>query len=138
MAFNQKDDDGLMAEINMTPLIDIMLVLLIIFMVTSSVAVDLGLDLSLPKSTTSTKTLKEKSVIISIGKDEAIFVEDKATDLTNLSDFLKKAIVQKNSGFVVLKGDKTLPLEKVLEIMDIAKNSGATRFAISTEETTKN
>ena len=138
MAFNSGNDDDLMAEINMTPLIDIMLVLLIIFMVTSSVAVDLGLDLSLPKSETSAKSLSEKSVIISIGKDGKMVVEDQpATDET-LIEVLKKNIVKKNSGFVVLKGDKSLSLEKILQVMDASKKSGATRFAIGTEEYSMN
>ena len=135
MAFNtdqDDDDDAIISEINLTPLIDVMLVLLIIFMVTSSVATDEGLDIKMPEAKTKAKTLEQESIQILATKSGELLLDKKKVSLEELKNKLTEAIKVKNNGFVVLKGDKKTPLELILKIMDISNQSGATRFAIAT------
>ena len=132
MAFNSNDDDDIISDINLTPLIDVMLVLLIIFMVTSSIATDEGLDIKMPEATTKAKTLDSESIqIVATAKGE-ILLNKKKLELDKLEQSLSEVIKEKNNGFVVLKGDKQTPLELIVKIMDISNKSGATRFAIAT------
>ena len=132
MAFKNSDDDEIIAEINMTPLIDVMLVLLIIFMVTSSVATDEQLDIRLPETITKTKNASDQdSTVIYVEKNGNIQINDQKTDFDNLPQDIQKNIIKKKSGFILLKGDDKTSLNTIVRIMDLAKNNGATRFGIA-------
>lgn len=132
MAFNSGDDDEIISDINLTPLIDVMLVLLIIFMVTSSIATDDGLDIKMPDATTKSKTLDQESIQIYATKNGEIILDKKRVKISMLKNHLSEVIKKKNNGFVVFKGDKKTTLEFILKVMDISNKSGATRFAIAT------
>lgn len=132
MAMNSNNDDDIISDINLTPLIDIMLVLLIIFMVTSSVATDEGLDIKMPEAQTNSKTLEQESIQITASASGELFIDKKKIEIEKLQEELSKIVKEKNNGFIVFKGDKKTPLELVMKIMDISNNSGATRFAIAT------
>ena len=133
MAFGSNDnDDGIISDINLTPLIDIMLVLLIIFMVTSSIATDEGLDIKMPEATTKAKTLEQESIQVYANQAGELFLNKEKTDVKALQEKLSQSIKNKNNGFVVFKGDKNTPLELILKVMDISNKAGATRFAIAT------
>lgn len=133
MAFgSDNDDDGIIADINLTPLIDVMLVLLIIFMVTSSIATDEGLDIKMPKATTKVKTLETQSIQVHADKNGYVYINKVKVSMDALQAKLTKIIKDQNNGFVVFKGDKKTPLELILKVMDISNKSGATRFAIAT------
>ena len=133
MAFGSNDnDDEIISDINLTPLIDVMLVLLIIFMVTSSVATDEGLDIKMPEATTKSKTLEQESIQVLADKNGKISINKQVIGIANLQQKLSEIIKEKNNGFIVFKGDKATPLELILKVMDISNKSGATRFAIAT------
>ncbi len=133
MAFGSNDsDDEIISDINLTPLIDVMLVLLIIFMVTSSVATDEGLDIKMPEAATKSKTLEQESIQVLADKNGKISINKQVIGIENLQQKLSEIIKEKNNGFIVFKGDKATPLELILKIMDISNKSGATRFAIAT------
>ncbi len=127
------DRDSIISEINMTPLIDIMLVLLIIFMVTSSVSLESGLDIDLPKTKTETTSQEGKAVLISLDRHGSISVQGKEVDLTGLKTAIKDAMTSEKTSLVVFEGDRKSNLGKTIEIMDIAKSAGAEKFAIATE-----
>ena len=74
---SEENQDGIVAEINMTPLIDIMLVLLIIFMVTSSVSLESGLDIDLPKSSSTSKSSGPEAVISGSRKNYSAFKHER-------------------------------------------------------------
>ncbi len=134
MAINLGDDDEqIMAEINMTPLIDIMLVLLILFMVTSSVSLESGLDVELPQVAGSTESKEGSAVIISLNDQGELSVQGKRVDFPNLGEAIKEAMVTEKSGLVILEGDRKSKLGNAVQIMDIAKAAGATKFAIAAE-----
>ncbi len=136
MAMNFGDDDGeekIIADINMTPLIDIMLVLLILFMVTSSMSLESGLDVELPQVSGGTDSKEGSAVIISLDEQGSLSVQGQASDMTRLKEDLMAAIKEAGTGLVILEGDKASKLGSAVVIMDIAKAAGATKFAIAAE-----
>ncbi len=133
MHSNDPDKDDIVAEINMTPLIDIMLVLLIIFMVTSSVSLESGLDIDLPKTSSQTTPQKSDALIISLAKDGQISIGGKVFSGGDLKQEISQALKATNADFVVFEGDRTAQIGKAIEIMDIAKEAGAKKFAIAAE-----
>ena len=130
------DDDEIVAEINMTPLIDIMLVLLILFMVTSSVSLDSGLDIDLPKTTGKSEGGNKgpEAVIVSLNKDGVLMVQGDRVDFSTLEAAIKDALTKAGESLVILEGDQKATLGKAIEIMDYAKRAGALKFAIATEQ----
>lgn len=128
---NDGSDDQIVADINMTPLIDIMLVLLIIFMVTSSVAVSSGLDIAFPQTTKRLKNVNNDSIRIALAKDNKISVMGKIVELKDFEATLKVALEESEDKVIILEGDKEANLGKTIEIMDVAKKLGAKRFAIA-------
>jgi biopolymer transport protein ExbD len=134
MNLNQHDDnDEIIAEINMTPLIDIMLVLLIIFMVTSSVSLESGLDIDIPNTVSETNKQEGRSVLVSLDKDGKISVQGKIVDWNSLQSTITEALKSEKTGLVVFEGDKSSQLGMAVEVMDVAKAAGAEKFAIAAE-----
>ncbi len=131
---NEPKEDEILAEINMTPLIDIMLVLLIIFMVTSSIALESGLEIQLPKTSSKTSAHEGKAVIVSLNKEGSISVQGKQVNFSDLKESIMAAIANEKSELVVFEGDSHSKLGMAIKIMDIAKSAGATRFAIAADE----
>ncbi len=127
------DNDEIMAEINMTPLIDIMLVLLIIFMVTSSISLESGLDVDLPDTATKGESKEGSAVVVSLLADGSIAVQGTVIDREYLGAKISEALLQEKTQLVVLEGDQASRLGMAVEIMDIAKAAGAVKFAIATE-----
>lgn len=127
------DDEQIMAEINMTPLIDIMLVLLILFMVTSSVSLESGLDVELPQVAGNTENKEGSAVIISLNDQGELSVQGKRIEFAELSDAIKEAMATEKTGLVILEGDRKSKLGNAVQIMDIAKAAGALKFAIAAE-----
>jgi len=123
------ESDGIVAEINITPLTDIFLVLLIIFMVTSSAMVESGPSVNLPEAgSTSSET---KGVIVTVDETESLFVDGTPTDRETLSVALQAAVAASDNKRVVLEGDRTVILADVVYILDEARNAGATEVAIA-------
>src|SRR5690606_225668 len=112
----------------------IMLVLLIIFMVTTSVSLESGLDIDIPKAATQTSAQEGKSVIISLDKQGTLSVQGKKLpDRQALEAAIKEALVESNTSSVILEGDQTSSLGSAIEIIDIAKKAGAQKFSIAAE-----
>lgn len=123
------ESDGIVAEINITPLTDIFLVLLIIFMVTSSAMVESGPSVNLPEAgSTSSET---KGVIVTVDETENLFVDGTPTDRETLSIALEAAVAASDNKRVVLEGDRSVILADVVYILDEARNAGATEVAIA-------
>ena len=134
MAFNLNDnDEEILADINMTPLIDIMLVLLIIFMVTSSVSLESGMNIDLPDSTAKGKATSNDAIIVSLQSEGAISVQGKLTDYKNLKEVISDALKNAKTNLVILEGDQASKLGLAVTVMDIAREAGAVQFAIATE-----
>jgi biopolymer transport protein ExbD len=130
---NNKNQDEILSEINMTPLIDIMLVLLIIFMVTSSAALQSGLDVQVPE--VSAVTDKQPQVlIVSLAKDGKIAVAGQVVSPEELAMAIRTELEKLPVKAVILEGDGQAPLAEIMRIMDLAKANGATEFSIAASE----
>jgi len=133
MQFEDGDEEKIMSEINMTPLIDIMLVLLILFMVTSSMSLESGLDVELPQVKGQTGETEGSAVIISLSGGGELSVQGRKTTLVDLGRAIREALLAEKTGLVILEGDRQANLGNAVEIMDIAKAAGALKFAIAAE-----
>jgi biopolymer transport protein ExbD len=128
------EDADIIADINVTPFIDIMLVLLIIFMMTSSVSFQSGVEINIPTSSSAAKGKKKEGVLVSLDIRGNLFVDGVKSNLVNLKANITKALAETSNKLVVFEGDKNSSLEKTLEIIDIAKSAGAQNFAIAAKE----
>ena len=128
------EDDSIVAEINMTPLIDIMLVLLIIFMVSSTAALESGMDIELPKTTLTNEKKEAEILVISLSKDGQVAVHGKKVKPEDVKRSIASQLSELKTDSVILEGDTSANLGKAIEIMDMAKVSGAKNFSIAAEE----
>jgi biopolymer transport protein ExbD len=132
------DDDDIVAEINMTPLIDIMLVLLVVFMVSSSVALESGMDIELPKTALTNQKKEAEILVISLSKDGHVAVHGKQVKTEEISRKIASSLAELKTDSVILEGDTSANLGKAIELMDMAKVAGAKNFSIAAEEGKKN
>lgn len=128
---NSNNNDGeIVSDINMTPLIDIMLVLLIIFMVSASSAIESGLDVSLPEmNAVSDKT--SEVLVVSLSKSGIIAVKGVEVKLEDLQTKISEYLVSLKTDSVILEGDASAELDKVMMVMDTARSAGAKNFSIA-------
>jgi biopolymer transport protein ExbD len=131
---NSGDDENIVAEVNLTPLIDIMLVLLIIFMVTSTAALESGLDIELPKTQITNEKKQDEILIITLDKSGKVALQGKYVEDSELSAKMVEKLAELKTESVILEGDTQAALGKAVEIMDIAKSAGAKNFSIAAEE----
>jgi biopolymer transport protein ExbD len=131
---NSGDDENIVAEVNLTPLIDIMLVLLIIFMVTSTAALESGLDIELPKTQITNEKKQDEILIITLDKSGKVALQGKYVEDAELSAKMVEKLAELKTESVILEGDTQAALGKAVEIMDMAKSAGAKNFSIAAEE----
>ncbi len=127
------EEHGIVAEINITPLTDIFLVLLIIFMVTTTVAQDEGKNIDLPEATESEET-PPKSVTVAIDAEGDIKINDKLVQAGMLEQMIEEALAIAEEKVVILKGDKVVMLGQAVNILDIAQQKGAKGISIATQQ----
>ncbi|WP_457639962.1 ExbD/TolR family protein [Persephonella sp.] len=124
------DDDREISEINMTPFVDIILVVLIIFLATATFIVEGKIPLNLPKADNAeTREIKEKKVVLTIKKDGTIYINDKKVDISGLQQQLKN-LPEKT--VVVLRADKDTPFQKIVSVIDLCRGEGLERYTIET------
>ena len=142
MAFTNKQGrtQTSLAEINVTPLVDVMLVLLVIFMVTAPI-LQTGIEVNLPKTRESkTEQPNIKSVVISVDKDGNIYLsthsEAKPVNVNDLPAQLQQKLGVSGERKVYLRGDGDTPYRLIAYILDVAKQAGAD-VSLVTEPTVK-
>jgi biopolymer transport protein TolR len=122
-----------LAEINVTPLVDVMLVLLIIFMVTAPLMTS-GVTVDLPKTSSQPINTDSQPLTVSINADGAIFLQEEAVDLTDLVAKLQ-AIAQNNpERRIFVRGDKDLAYGRIMEVMGTITQGGFTKVALLAEQ----
>ncbi len=122
--------DEVMWEINITPLTDVFLVLLVIFMVATPLLIQSGVKVNLPSSMVTEP--QQEGIIITITKDK-IYVGKQEVAGEELFNHLKAEIEKEKEKFVIINGDKDILLGNAVKIMDIAKVAGAQKIAIATQ-----
>ncbi|MBW2290460.1 MAG: biopolymer transporter ExbD, partial [Deltaproteobacteria bacterium] len=131
----ESHDDGVVAEINITPLTDVFLVLLIIFMVTTSAIQNQGKSIDLPGADVSDTT--PKGVTVTVTPEGEMLVNDEPTSQDDLFASLEAALEDSREKIVILRGDKKVLLGQAVNILDVAQQAGATGIALATKKRDK-
>lgn len=121
----------IVAEINITPLTDIFLVLLIIFMITSSAMIESGGKVNLPKAVATRS--ESRGTTVTLTPKHEIFVNQKKVTEESLEKTLQEALSASPDKTVILRGDKDVLLGETVKVMSIIKRAGATEIAIAAE-----
>jgi biopolymer transport protein ExbD len=132
----ESHDDGVVAEINITPLTDVFLVLLVIFMVTTSVIQNQGKQIDLPGADVSDTT--PQGVTVTLLPDGEILVNDVPTSETDLFSALEVALEDAREKVVILRGDRKVLLGQAVNVLDLAQKAGAQGIALATKKSPKN
>jgi biopolymer transport protein TolR len=132
MAFSTSSR-GVKSDINVTPLIDVVLVLLIIFMVVTPL-LERGKSVNLPNSRRSDDNKEQETVVISMPSDSTLWVEGTAATTETLGSLLAQALADHPGKKVMLKGDEALQVKAVREVMAIAKTAGVNQVLLGVEE----
>ena len=133
MAFGNRDDsDEVMHEINMTPLVDVMLVLLIIFIITVPVMKH-AIHIDLPRASNAASIAKPQTLRLSIDAQGRYFLNDMPVSDEALSPQLKAAAAQNPQPDLHIRGDKTVRYERVAQAMAAAQQAGLRKIGFITE-----
>ena len=124
----------LMSDINVTPFVDVMLVLLIIFMVTAPMMMQ-GVDVSLPEATAEPLESEKEHLIITIDNKNQIFINDFQVTIDFLEEKLKKILEGRSDREVFLKADKDISYGTVVQVMAEIKGAGVEKLGMVTEPT---
>ncbi|MBI2487930.1 MAG: protein TolR [Deltaproteobacteria bacterium] len=140
---NNNEGRTVLSEINVTPFVDVMLVLLVIFMVTAPILYQ-GVDVNLPKieSKPMPAAEREKKIVITLNKNGEIFIEKKQYSISQLKGEIRTLIRAQGKRVededVFLKADSNIPYGAVMEVMAEVKNAGVNKVGLVTEPPSKN
>jgi len=120
-----------LADINITPLVDVVLVLLIIFMVTAPV-LQSGIEVNVPKTRT-VKQITEERLVISIDKQQRVFLGNNPININSIASVLKQKVRDPSHQSIYLRADEDVPFGAFATVMDAVKQSGITNVSIVTQ-----
>ena len=135
MAFGgqqQSDGVGSISDINVTPLVDVMLVLLVIFMVTAPI-IQQGVAVDLPKTRAAPLNAQEEPLVVGIAKGGSIYLNDNAIPLAELRAKLVAIAQAKPDNQVLLRADRNVPYGDVVRVIAAVKEAGVSRLGMVTE-----
>jgi biopolymer transport protein TolR len=132
----QNDNRRVMAEINVTPLVDVMLVLLVIFMVTAPM-MQQGVQVNLPKADTKAMTPLEETVVVTVDKSGKVFINKDEIPAADLRGKLTSMFAERAKKEVFLKADAGVPYGEVVRAMADIKGAGIERLGMVTEPSAK-
>ena len=131
MAFDQQDQDSI-SQINITPLVDVMLVLLVIFMVTAPI-LQQGVSIDLPEVTAAPLVGSEEQLIVAVTRDGKVQLNDTSIKIDELGRKLSAIVQVKPDRQVYLRADKNVPYGKVVEVMAAVRLAGVRKLGMVTE-----
>jgi biopolymer transport protein TolR len=120
-----------MSEINVTPFVDVVLVLLIIFMITAPI-LQSGVEVSVPKTKT-VKEITEERLVISIDRQQRVFLGNDPININEIGSKLKEKLRDPERMTIYLRSDENVPFGAFATVMDAVKQSGVTNVSIVTE-----
>ena len=132
--FGEPADDRVLADINVTPLVDVMLVLLIIFMITAPM-LHQGIEVVLPEADAEFIPQQDDDpLILSINSDGIIFLQEEPVHTSQLLERLTPQLASRQGQAVYIKGDRELSYGKVIEVLDILQGGGITQINMVTDK----
>ena len=114
-------------------LTDMILQILIFFMLTASFVSTSGIKVELPKASTGTPPSDQQTITISVTNDDRIYLDNAEIPIVSLRDAIQASIKDYDNPIVILNADKDVNLQKAIEIIDIAKTVGCTRYLLATD-----
>ena len=120
-----------LADINITPLVDVVLVLLVIFMITAPV-LQSGIEVSVPKTRT-VKEITEQRQVLTIDRDQQVFLGDKPVNIHDLAQLLLKPGADPSQQVIYLRADERVPFGAFASVMHAVKQAGITKISIVTQ-----
>lgn len=129
------EDEGPLASINIVPFVDIVLVLLIIFMLTSAAIVRASMQVNLPKAASAGAHV-ESTVNLVYTKEGKLLLNGKESNLDEIAQHVKRERESNPKLQAVIAGDKGVEYGKVMDLIDLVKRNGVTAFALDVERTT--
>ena len=133
MAFDrQSGPGGSMSQINVTPLVDVMLVLLVIFMVTAPI-IQQGVSVDLPRAEAGPLAGKDEQLVVSVVKGGQVYLNDAAMSPAALQEKLRAIAAQKPDGQVFVRADQSVPYGDVVRVMAAIKSAGIHRVGMVTQ-----
>ena len=125
---------AVMAEINITPLTDVVLVLLLIFMISTPMIIQSGIKVQLPQAVSSDPE-QNKTMTVTILENGQVFFEEQMLNLEQFKTKFKARVGDQKDVVVIVNGDSRTKYDNVVRVLDIAKQAGATKFSLGTERT---
>jgi biopolymer transport protein TolR len=129
---NRSSDRQVMSQINVTPFVDVMLVLLVIFMITAPM-MQQGMQVNLPKSEAKAMEIKDEPVIVTVDRSGKIFIEKTEVPQGQLKPKLASLFAARSKKEVFLKADRDVPYGEVIRTMAEIKGAGVERLGMLTE-----
>jgi biopolymer transport protein ExbD len=120
-----------MTTFNAISLTDIIFLLLVFFLLSSTFVLQPGIKVQLP-TTTNSDISSEKSIVISLTKDGTVYLNDELVNQVELGARLRQMVMNVGNPIIALRSDKASTIENLIEVMDIAKSAGGDRFMIIT------
>ena len=120
-----------LAEINITPLVDVVLVLLVIFMITAPV-LQSGIEVAVPKTRT-VREITEQRVVLTIDRDQQLFLGDNPVNIHELPQRLHQSNADPAKQIIYLRADERVPFGAFASVMDAVKQAGITNISIVTQ-----
>ncbi len=130
-SINSSDGGDAIVEINVIPLVDIILVVLIIFMVAAPLVMQPKIDINLPSSKSAEEAKDKKSLRVVLGKQGEVFLNDRSLSVDELANETKKFLVANPETSALLVADKEATLQMVTELVDAVKEGGIKKVAFS-------
>lgn len=125
--------DKSFTSINITPLTDIALTLLTVFMIATPMIIQSHISVNLPKVEHKNESLVSTFLTITIDKKGRIFIDNRQFDLKNLEFYIKDYVDKKKEVNVVINGDKSVNYDSVVKVLDLVKNLGITKISLGIE-----
>ncbi len=127
----ESNSDRLMSDINVTPFVDVMLVLLIIFMVTAPMMMQ-GVDVTLPEATAKPLVSQKENLVVTIDQNQQVHINDFAVEIDYLKEKLAKILENRPDREVYFKGDQAVPYGVAVRVLAEIKGAGVTKIGMVT------
>ncbi len=118
-----------LSKLDMAPLIDVVFLLLVFFMLTFAIQGE-GMDISFPQGQSSEKTQKEESLILTLGRDSTIKVNNELVSIENLREILEQRLMERLDKTVIIEAQQTTRYELFVKVMDVSRLAGAEGFSV--------